>query len=407
MKLKLITLIILAIFAIGCATDTSTSSDTIPASEDEPDIVVVDDPPVTDPTTDTEPIIIEKPIVVEVVPELIIDATPDVPTTPTIKFALHAGSDLYLFDGSDLSLWGTGVIHRTGPMEFSIDDIIYTLDIYGNEFSTQTLPKTPTAIKRTSEGVYWCYQYSKVDAAAMGGRYAFYSEFYFNDTIISQWWNNQTECRDIVSVGNNVWSINENGAYTLIAGTATNVSYVNDGEFYIHSRDTVSKTIGFNDRVEDYGYNYISNATEWVDSSGDYYSGNGYIWSSSEGLREQTTALNDFNAYPYPIEPEPIYGQAPVILAAGSHDGKLYWIECNSGHLFEYSPSTDTLTQVYRLYIGDGMHSTGMEKKPFIKPFISEGVLYFTDSGSVMELDLESGFINIFYAGYGEVLKYD
>jgi len=411
MKLKILILIILALFVVGCAEEQQSDSDDGTTTQSTPapqqPTPAPTPPPVTAPPPTPAPIPAPAP---QPQPDTSTDTSSDTPPPPelvTVKFAAHISSDLYFYKSGALDLWKSGSILKLGPMEFSVDDTIYTLDIEGNESSTDTLLKTPTAIKRTSEGVYWCYQYSESESSAMGGQYKIYSEFYLDDNIISAWYLNKYQCRDILSVGSNVWSINENGARTLISGSATNVMYVQDNEFFIHSQNSINKTIMFGIYPEDYELNYILNATEWLDSSGDYYSGNGYIWSESGRLREQSTSLNDFNAYPYPIVPEPIYGQAPVVIAAGKHAGKLYWIELNSGWLFDYDPSSDTLNQSFRLYIGDGMHSTGIEKKPFLSPFISEGILYFTDSGSIFEIDLSTGFQNIFYGGYGEVMKYE
>ena len=137
-----------------------------------------------------------------------------------------------------------------------------------------------------------------------------------------------------------------------------------------------TKRIWFNTSAESYGLNYIMSAKAWNKFEGRYYSGNGYVWDALGGLLESETELQQFQSSPYPITPDPPFAEAPTLLDVGVSSGKMYWIECNSGWLFEYRSDTDYLQQKYRLYVADGMKATGQALKPTIKPLIVDGILY-------------------------------
>ena len=85
----------------------------------------------------------------------------------------------------------------------------------------------------------------------------------------------------------------------------------------------------------------------------------------------------------------------------------MYWLECNSGFIFEYNPATDALNQKWRIYTGNGTHDTGIAKRDSLKPLLSGDKLYFSNDGCIYSLGMITGMINIFYAGNGEVVKYD
>lgn len=381
MKTKILTIIVLLLLS-GCKVynpfESNSSSPQL--ANNEPEVVEIPAPP-------------DEP-----------DATDD---RIIIKFAVSSGSNMYFSDGVSMYPWKSGNIKKSGSRLFSVEDKLLTLDSSGTTIDSVDLLKVPVRIKSTSYGNFYCYQYSAVESYAMGGAYKIYSEFYLDGAVLSDWYFNQFECRDITSVGNNIFVKDQNGAIREISGNVSNVTFVKDDEFYIHSLDMINKTIGFNNSTENYSLNHILNAKSWNKFEGRYYSGNGYVWESYYGLLEAATELDKFTTTPYPITPDPPWGESPVLIAVGESDGKMYWIEANSGWLFEYRTDTDYLEQKYRLYNGNGMRNTGIWKKVTLSPIIVDGVLYFSDENVIYKLGLSTGFLNIFYAGPGEVIRYE
>ena len=350
-----------------------------------------DKPNSTSSNNESEVIIVEDPIT-------------DIGTF-AVKFAVKSGNDLYFSDSEKMYLWKSGNILKSGYREFTVENKVITLDESGNTISTTSIAEIPTKIKTVGSDSYYCVEYSEEEAYAMGGMYEIYSEFYKNNDIISDWYNNEFECKDILSVGAEVFAIDQNGTYHTIVGSYDNVFHADI--LIMHSLDIPNKTIGFNSNTEDYGFNYAMNSNQWILHDGIYYAENGYTWTKIGGLIEESTVLHGWNTYPYPLDVQNPFGEAPVLLKAGISNNKLYWIECNSGFVFEYDPNTDELTQKSRLYISDGMHATGIYFKDVLKPLLVDNILYYSEGGSINSLDIETGSLNIFYANPGEVVKYD
>lgn len=210
-----------------------------------------------------------------------------------------------------------------------------------------------------------------------------------------------------MSVGNDVFIKDGNGAYHTINGSYSNVFHVYDNNLILHSLNTSAKSIGFNSSFENYGFNYAITTRQWILHNNIYYSENGYTWTVGGGLIEESTALWGWNNYPYPLETQNPFGEAPVLLKVGVIADKLYWIEASSGFLFEYDTVNDVLTQKFRLYSGDGMHSTGIANRDTLKPVIVNGGLFYSSGSVVHYLNLETGYLIIFYASPGEVVRYD
>lgn len=137
------------------------------------------------------------------------------------------------------------------------------------------------------------------------------------------------------------------------------------------------------------------------------YSGLGDTWNESEGLTEKRTALKAFRTRPYPTILNLEIGNNPSLLSAGTYNGKIYFLECSTGFLFSYDVQADFLECKYRTFIGNGLQATGVLKRTTLKPFIFNNELYFTDSGNVYALNLDNGLIRIYYAGNGEILKFN
>lgn len=373
--------ITLIIFAIGCAQpeDSNSNSTKGLTTDNEPPVVVIDP-----------------------------DTTPDIetPQESGIKFAVITPEKLYFSNSSAMVEINSGSVKFAASRTFSVNSELIKFDASGDPEAITALEAEPETIKTVAGNNYYCKQYPPELAYSLGALYRIYSEIFGNDSVISDWYLNDWSCKKVVSAGSNVYMTDTNGGYHAVTGVYSDITHIQDDAFIIHSRDDVNKHIMFNDILEDYITNNILAAKQWQKSGDTYYSENGYTWSDADGLQENATALQDFQSYPYPVTPALPYGEQPVLLKAGEYLEGLYWVECNSGWLFRYDPTGDTLTQSYRIYAGDGLRTTGINKRETLSPLISENELYFTNDSTLYRLGLETGFINVFYGEQAEAVRF-
>lgn len=420
--MRKLTLLILAVLLIGCQSENDgttyslvahneppviivePTTDTLP--QPDPPIVAPDPGPTPDPPVEPEPTADTPP---EPPPEP--DPTPDVPPPPppavTPDFTVNIGDALYFSDSINMQLWKSGNIERAGLGIYAVGNDLITLDASGGELSIMALATPPdgatrTKIKSTGNGVYYCIEYPPALAFSLGGMSSTYSGIYKDNTVISPWYLNKFACDAVLSVGTEIFVLDTANHYHHING-ASAVNYVLDGSFYRHDLNIGGKYFYINNGLEHYNLNYALGTSQWINYNGVNYSENGYTWDSGMGWIENITALHSFNIAPYPVEPLLPNAEAPTLLSAGISGGKLYWIECNSGYVFEYDPALDTLTQKWKIYLGDGMRDTGNAKRGTLNPYIYGGKLYFSNDSAIYKLELATGFINIFYGGDGVV----
>ena len=398
-KLKTIFLACLILTFISCASSSEkeeTAKETTTISED--DTTTIDGDTGTTVTGDDDPVVIVEPDP---------DATND--TVPIeILFTVKIDDKLYFSDHDEMFLWNEGQINKAGARTFSIENELIELDASGDMVSTITLDYTPTRIKSTQSGDYYCVEIPPEEAYALGALYRTYTKTFRDGIQIGQaWYFNEFECHDIVSADGNVFLIDEFGAYHVIDGIAENVAHVHDNLFYIHDINYIDDTIEFNDSIYGFGANFVTMSRQWINFDGLNYSEHGDTWSDIDGLSESVTAMSDFNISPFPVVPELPNGEAPTLLAVGNAGPLLYWIECNSGFLFEYDSAGDILTQKWKLYFSNNTRAVGVIKRETLKPLIVDDKLYFSNQSAIYSVNLEDGVINIFYGGNGEVLSYE
>lgn len=384
--LIIIALIIAALFLTSCGPSESSTLITLSTTDDT-----------TDDDTDPPP---PPPIPPQPPPP----APPEF--QPTIVLVNNTGYNLS--DGATTNPWLTGSIQRAGPRAYSVDADLITYDNTGAELIRVALLTTPTRIKIVNGSAHYCRQYSAAESFALGAQAQIHTEIYKDDAMTSFFAFNQWGCSDIVTADDNVWIIDESGAAHIAEGTGVLIEHIQPDRFYMHSLDTIGKTIDFNQATYGYGLNFILTADEWIIYDGLEYSENGYTWSTGTGLNEQVTAMQAFNSNPYPVTPALPFGQTPVLLGLGVYDDELYWVECNSGWLFKYEPIGDDLAQSWRLYAGNGTHALGIIKHESLMPFLDtdDGKLYFSDAGAVLSLDMATGVIINFYGSSGFVVGF-
>jgi len=358
-------------------TDTDTTTDTTEPEE-------TTGPPRSVAPPETDPVIVQDQTT---------DATGDSEWNPNL--AIITTSEALLSDGNEIRTLVSGQVKYVAERLLSVANEL--IDYNGIPEVKYTFDQVPAQVLDNGS-VYHCIEYDPDTALSMGAQPRWYSEFFKDGVSLGDWFMNQMRCADLVGVGDIVWAIDENGSPVAIDGLASDVEYIHDGEFYIHSRDIVNKLVSFNDlQAQDYQYNYLFAAGQWQIFEGLWYSENGYTWSETAGLSENVNTLWNWNEQPFPIEHD--IGQYPTLIAAGVHE-KLYWIEANTGWLFSFDTGQDQIEMVNRLYLGDGQKSTGTGKD--LQPVMVWPYLYYFDSGWY-RLNVETGFTSLFYAGSAEI----
>lgn len=322
-------------------------------------------------------------------------------TQQPLKMAVYDGLELSGYDGINWYRLLTGnVIHARNNFYSSNQTgspILYEINSMGAIVSEHNLPILPDKILKAEGGdIYICENIPPEDAFAQGGLNRDYVQIWKNGIRVGHWSTNQWKCSDIVETeSGDVLAITSLGAHHGL-NNSLSVQYAEHGGLLIHTVDIPART-GFYktnfDYPESWGTNYAtsSNSTTWMKSGNGWYNANGYSWSESWGLRESQTVMRDWNN---PIPEMPVLLSAGTSLEAG--ETVLYWLECNTGWLYRYTPSVDRMDQVVRLYIGDGLRASGNSAKAYLKSYIVGGIVYFNYGGRLNKADLSNGALSVF-----------
>lgn len=413
--IQIAAIIILLLSLNSCGTNTPTQEDTTETQQETP-VTPPDDPPdepeiivEIDATGDVEITATPEEIEIEASGEIQIEIAIQAPEPePEPQFeprvAIKIDNQLYFSDHTELILAASGAIDKTGPGQYIINNILTTYTSAGEIDTTSDTGHTPSKAKNTPNGLYSCIEYDPETAAALGGQPRYYSEFYLDGILFSEaWYFNQDRCQDIVSVGTEIFTIGEFGAYVLIDGTVSNTLYVLDSEFYIHDLDTINRTINFNNVTQIYTTNYVTNAKSWVKWNNKYYSETGAIWDDINGLIEDSTAMQDFNESPRPLQD---LIESPTLVNIGARDNILYWIEANTGWIIALDIESNIISTPWRIYAGDGTRATGTAGRVELRPLLIDNYVYYVTGGALSRLDLETGFIGVIYAGPAVVWEF-
>lgn len=337
------------------------------------------------------------------------------PAENPVKFALYDGENLMYYDGENITQAYSGTIKKANKRQLSIDNVLNYFDDYGNVEQSDWLAVEPEAIvteKNNSSAravVYnddvWMLDHIPPDVAySLGGLYKDYTQIYFNNVALGNWWDQiwnpeqiiTTECGLIIGINNTNSYHNINGDEIIFKAYENGLT--------IYDVDTDSRSGYFADdegqTFEEWSFNYFFNC-KWQQADGIWYASHGYEWSYTDGLTEQANIMWTMNFYDqYPIFFQLPYAQYASICPAGvlEENGEevLYWIECNRGELFKFIPSINQIISITRIYLGDGTRVYGSNQIDVLKPIWIEGGMYFHHDGSIKLFDPGTGLISIF-----------
>jgi len=399
----LIILIILLIAACGQETKTIKSDPEIVTEtiiETVTELVeVITPPPPPQIVTVTEyinaPILPPETITVI---EYVNSPIPDPPPPPTIKtLVIYNGTGYGTSEGEYYYHGDKGHITYIGNGNIVVDDLLYELDQYGEILTSYRIPCIPDAVTISGQDV-WSFEVIPPESAGdMGALYRTYTRVWKNNNEHGDWYLNEWEVTGAVTTesGEVVASSTVGALYPQTTSVA--VAYAGQDGLLIHSNNIVA-TSSIIRTDQDYQVNFTTNyflsANQWQKSGGIWYSWNGYTWSETYGLTEQANVLTAFivsGANP------------PYVIAAGErlehNETVLYWIECNTGWLYRFTPSLDRLEQIMRLYNGSGDRIDGTNAAKVINPVMTDTALYFEYETVIYKYEFTSGLINSFAAG--------
>lgn len=374
MKRSIAVLIILLVFSVfmACGSDTTT--------------------PTTPPPIPTPP---PAPTELPVQPPPAPGAAPI-----TYDLMLYDSAGVGFSNGVTYSHFMNGIIVHVGPSMFAVDDIIYEVDAFGNAVATTQLPAIPSAVALSDPDMWTFETIPPAYAAANGGLSREYTRIWRNYIEQGIWLDRQwTATRAVSTLSGDVIATDTLNRLYLVTGPEA-PHYASEDGIFIHTVDAANRTGKIMTDAGNYNIswstNYFNGADEWLELEGAWYSWNGYRWNAADGLTEQDTALTDF-----------INWTRPVVIAAGTRMSAAlergYWIEANTGWLWEFTPAMDRLETVIRLYVADGERVTGIayaaDMEPKIISTLGVDVLYYTFEGAIWRYDFASGINGPFIAG--------
>lgn len=442
---KALIYIILALFLISCgeAQEAAEQAYNDATADTSTDIAPVEEPEPTEPETIQE----EEIVIVEVIPESIPETVPELPETivelipepveipelipesVTFEVEIFVGDEPVIDATIDIIVVvETEPIPEPDPITLTLltADALY---FYNGEFveqeninpkncgyrcftdGDQRLIYDQSGDIETAETLFivpdfvvddWIIESIDPDTAfELGALRTDYSRIYLQEVEQGFWFSNQWKAADLIkTISGDVIAVDELGGLHPL----TDVSDINHAKnLLIRDYDDVNRTAVIENKSAfsvSWSTNYFNQAKDWVELDGVWYSWNGYELETD--LTENANALWSWNTGDYIVD----IPENPTVLMVGALDDSIYMIECNSGWLIRFTPKNDVLEAVNRLYMGDGLRLSGIDSRDTLKPVFIGSELIFWESGSFWKLDLESGFVELFFGEEGRVEKW-
>lgn len=336
-------------------------------------------------------------------PPIIPDPPPPDPDNEPVQVVLHTVAALKFFDGLVIWTWKTAQTAKAESRMYSAGNILYGLDEYGETAASWALVTTPDYIALDGSDKWIAENVPPEEAQAGGALYKNYTRIYLNATEYGHWSTRQYKADCLTIVDGDVYAHSDIGTWYHVNGSKADVRIVTG--FACYDYDSGTRTATIDGIGVSWLTNFMNGARHWLGSGGIWYSQNGYTWDGAV-LNENGSVLTDWRTAPYLTG----YTEAPVIIAAGTNyensETVLYFIECNSGWVIRYVPSTDGQTLCVRLYAGDGLRTTGLYYQELLNPCVASGYLYFLFDANYYRYNFSTGLTGHFASGVSEVWGY-
>ena len=345
--------------------------------------------------------------------------------TGPVLAALYDGSTVRLWDGVNAVTWKTGAAVHGNGRKIAVGRTLYFLDSTGAVTQSMNLPANPAGVAVVGDPVVYTFEVIDPQTALdSGARYAAYTRVWKDgvEDPAWSWFGNQWsydhsfECAngDLVAVdtSGHFWDISR-PSLTNAATGYQNIAWAWDGGpiFYWPDPAVNAVTVYDADHPEGHpaswaggniGVNWGPNV-QWILWNGVYYTGLGDTWDGAT-LRTRFTGLSMWNNIPSAEWCQangyqwPASVDHPTMLNAYSDASNMYFIECNTGLLIQFTPQTGVSVVETQLYQGNGSMTTGTAKLATLQPALVDGSLYFHDAGTLWRRDGASTVISSFSA---------
>lgn len=313
------------------------------------------------------------------------DIPPVSPNPVKLIFYNNDTKDVYFHDGTTDTLWKTGPAASAGNRKIAVDNILYTLDEYGEILLTTDLPATPKIIRIIDSDIWIAEVIPPEVAVTYGWQPKIYTRIYRNDVYIDRY---EYEAKKfIVTKSGDIFMQAANDAIHEILIFYPDLYIALENGFIIYNTDYVNRNATIKYNIQEsisWDLNYFANSNQkWLPAGDVWYSWNGYVWDETNDLQQLTTSLWDFVLEPWP-SPINLPDGIPMMNGFCSYNEngvyKLFWLELRSGLLFKY----DTDTNIYSVYTSlyNGTNKTtveGQERLKNLKPVIYGDYIYYHD----------------------------
>lgn len=309
------------------------------------------------------------------------------------------GEQVKFFNGSAVYVGYTGNSTYAGDRIITVNNTLYYMDANGDITEQFSLNIDPDFCVVDLSGNVWTADIIEPEEAYnQGALYKYYLKVYKNNVEYGNWMERQYECVLFFLCGSDIIAISSTGKYYDISGEKQDINSAMG--FVIYDFDSDTKTAKIDGINISWSLNFFNSAKQWNGA----YSWNGYKWDGTV-LTENATVMQCWQLktnYPITLPENAVLISAGSLIFSG--ETHYFFIECNSGWLFKYIPSSDTLVQIVRLYTGDGYRDTGLLYADILQPVCSYDSLYFKfsdgglyryrfDSGQISFIDFCDGYV--------------
>lgn len=326
------------------------------------------------------------------------------PENDIVKVVLFTNSALKFYDENIIWTWKSTYSARAESGVYSSENVLYYLNEYGQTIDADNLVVEPDFIRIIDGDIYIIENIPPEDAFAQGALYKNYTKIYLNNVEYGNWLTRDYKIIKTVVSNDELYGQIETGAWYHLNGLLTDINIAQE-DLAIYDYDTDTKTAKINNIPVSWITNFMNSAKYWLKSDEIWYSQNGYTFDGAT-LTEDGSILTDWRIAPFLTG----YTDAPWMISAGRRweNGEyvLYWIECNSGWVIRFVPSSNQQTLFIRIYTGDGERTTGVYYKDLLKPIIIENHLYFIYDAQTYRYNFTTGLTGHFASGVSEVWEF-
>ncbi len=311
------------------------------------------------------------------------------PLCGIILIGFHAEGEVRFYDSQKIVSWKTGDAVYAGNRSICHGTTLYRLDQQGRRMSSKNILSVPDFAAADGDNIWLAYNMTAVESADLGATPRAHTRIYYNATEYGDWMTREFQTSEFLLAGSNLMAYGVSGGWRNINGALSSFRIAIRDGFVVHDFDHDTHTAKIDGVAVSWSTNYFNSANFWLKSGSVWYSQNGYTWDGAT-LTENGSALTCWRQIAtYPIT----LPEGAVVISAGvrveNEEPCLYWIECNSGWVFRYVPSTNALTAHIRIYTGDGYRSTGLAMAAVLKPVIVSETLFFNfTDGQMYKVDL-------------------